>query len=88
MVQERIDDWWEYAKDLARAERELQIERWVYISIEYKDEAGTSVSFIYFIRILTICFHSSPDNFERVGFKESQSFNDSELIILRNFVNE
>ena len=41
MVQERIDDWWEYAKDLARAERELQIERWVYISIEYKDEAGT-----------------------------------------------
>jgi len=40
MVQERIDDWWEYAKDLARAERELQIERWVYISIEYKDEAG------------------------------------------------
>ena len=44
--------------------------------------------FIYFIRILTICFHSSPDNFERVGFKESQSFNDSELIILRNFVNE
>lgn len=43
MVQERIDDWWEYAKDLARAERELQIERWVYIFIEYKDEAGTSV---------------------------------------------
>lgn len=40
MAQERIDDWWEYAKDLARAERELQIERWVYISIEYKDEAG------------------------------------------------
>lgn len=43
MAQERIDDWWEYAKDLAKAERELQIERWVYISIEYKDEAGTSV---------------------------------------------
>lgn len=40
MAQERIDDWWEYAKDLAKAERELQIERWVYISIEYKDEAG------------------------------------------------
>lgn len=40
MAQERIDDWWEYAKDLARAERELQIERWVYISIEYTNEAG------------------------------------------------
>lgn len=43
MAQERIDDWWEYAKDLAKAERELQIERWVYISIKYKDEAGESV---------------------------------------------
>lgn len=40
MAQERIDDWWEYAKELAKAERELQFERWVYISIEYKDEAG------------------------------------------------
>ena len=40
MAQERIDDWWEYAKDLAKVERELQIERWVYISIKYKDEAG------------------------------------------------
>lgn len=88
MAQERIDDWWEYAKDLAKVERELQIERWVYISIEYKNEAGRNISFIHFIRILTIYFHSSPDNFERVGFKESQSFNDSELIILRNFVNE
>lgn len=87
MTQERIDDWWEYAKDLARVERKLQIERWVYISIE-KNEAGRNVGFIHFIRILTIYFHSSPDNFERVGFKESQSFNDSELIILRNFVNE
>lgn len=89
MAQERIDDWWEYAKDLAKAERELQIERWVYISpssIRMKPDG--SAGFIYFIRILTIYFHSSPDNFERVGFKESQSFNDSELIILRNFVNE
>lgn len=43
MAQERIDDWWGYAKELARAERELQIERWVYISIEYKDEAGNTV---------------------------------------------
>ena len=47
MVQERIDDWWEYAKDLARAERELQIERWVYISIEYKDEAGECQNSIF-----------------------------------------
>ena len=39
MVQERIDDQGEYAKDLAKVERELQIERWVYISIEYTNEA-------------------------------------------------
>lgn len=43
MAQERMDDWWEYAQDLAKAERELQIERWVYISIEYKDGAGNAV---------------------------------------------
>lgn len=43
MAQERMDDWMEYAKELARAERELRIERWVFISIECKDEAGTPV---------------------------------------------
>lgn len=43
MEQERMDDWMEYARELARAERELRIERWVFISIEYKDEAGNPV---------------------------------------------
>ncbi len=47
MAQERIDDWWEYAKELAKAERELQFERWVYISIEYKDEAGECQNSIF-----------------------------------------
>lgn len=36
MAQERIDNWWEYARELAKAERELKIEKWVYISIEYR----------------------------------------------------
>lgn len=36
MAQERIDSWWEYARELAKAERELKIEKWVYISIEYR----------------------------------------------------
>lgn len=40
MAQERIDDWWEYARELAKAERELKIEQWVFISIEYKDADG------------------------------------------------
>ena len=35
------------AKDLAKAERELQFERWVYISIEYKDEAGECQNSIF-----------------------------------------
>ena len=33
----------EYARELARAERELRIERWVFISIECKDDAGNPV---------------------------------------------
>lgn len=40
MAQERIDDWWEYARELAKAERELKIQQWVFISIEYKDADG------------------------------------------------
>lgn len=43
MEQERMDDWMEYARELARAERELRIERWVFISIEYKDDAGNPI---------------------------------------------
>ena len=31
MAQERMDDWWEYAKELAKAEWELQIGHWVQI---------------------------------------------------------
>lgn len=36
MAQEKIDNWWEYARELAKAERELEIEKWVFISIEYR----------------------------------------------------
>lgn len=35
--QESMGDWFQMAKDYAKAEKELKIERWVYISIEYKD---------------------------------------------------
>lgn len=38
-----MDDWMEYAKELARAERELRIERWVFIFIECKDETGNPI---------------------------------------------
>lgn len=51
MAQERMDDWMEYARELAHAERELRIERWVFISIECKDEAkpATQSGFIRMI---------------------------------------
>ncbi|MDH6310270.1 hypothetical protein M2451_003140 [Dysgonomonas sp. PFB1-18] len=38
MAQERMDDWMQYAKDLAKAERELGIEHWVYITFEIRHE--------------------------------------------------
>lgn len=38
-----MDDWWEYARKLAKAECELKIEKWGHISIEYKEENGERV---------------------------------------------
>ena len=35
-----MDDWMQDAKDLARAERELNIEHWVYITFEIRHEDG------------------------------------------------
>ncbi len=38
MAQKQIYDWMQEAKDLARAERELQINHWVYITFEYRED--------------------------------------------------
>ena len=43
MARERIDDWMQMAKNLARAERELQIEHWVYITFEYREDDRSRV---------------------------------------------
>ncbi|MDH6308855.1 hypothetical protein M2451_001421 [Dysgonomonas sp. PFB1-18] len=40
MAQEIPDDWMQYAKDLAKAERELKIEHWVYITFEIRHQDG------------------------------------------------
>lgn len=40
MAQENMDDWMQYAKDLAKAERELKIEHWVYITFEIRHQDG------------------------------------------------
>lgn len=37
MARKETYDWVQEAKDLARAERELQIDRWVYITFEYRN---------------------------------------------------
>jgi len=37
MAQEVMEDWMQEAKDLAKAERELKIEHWVYISFEIRN---------------------------------------------------
>ena len=36
MAQERVEDIFEWAKDLARAEKELEVQKWVIVSI-YRD---------------------------------------------------
>ena len=37
MAQERIDDFMQMAKDYAKAEKELEVQHWVFISIELTD---------------------------------------------------
>ncbi len=42
--QESTDDWQQYARDYAKAERELQIEHWVWISIGYRNESRETIT--------------------------------------------
>lgn len=42
MAQERLDDWYDYAKELAKAERELKVDHWVFISFETRNSDGTT----------------------------------------------
>ena len=43
MAQESIDNFIQIAKDYAKAEKELDVQRWVFISIERTDESGTNI---------------------------------------------
>ena len=36
MAQENMDDWMEYASEYAKVQREKKIEKWIYITIEYR----------------------------------------------------
>lgn len=43
MAQENMGDWMEYAREYAKIQREMKIEKWVYISIEYRTKEGERV---------------------------------------------
>lgn len=43
MEQERIDDFMQMARDYAKAEKELEVQRWVFISIERSDDYNNHV---------------------------------------------
>ncbi len=45
--QERMDGWEQDARDLAKAERELQIEHWVQITIGYVEDRETVTLHVY-----------------------------------------
>ena len=47
MEQERIDDFMQIAKDYAKAEKELEVQRWVFISIEQTDGMNSERLFSY-----------------------------------------
>lgn len=46
--QEPVDDWMQDARDMAKAERELGIEKWVFITIGYNDRPGEIVKLYCF----------------------------------------
>lgn len=43
MAQESMEGFWPFVKDYAKAEKELEVQRWVFISIELKDYNGNYV---------------------------------------------
>lgn len=43
MAQEKIDDFFQLAKDYAKAEQELEVQWWVFISIERTDSSGNKI---------------------------------------------
>lgn len=47
MAQEKIDDFFQLAKDYAQAEQELEVQWWVFISIERTDSSGNKISLCY-----------------------------------------
>lgn len=43
MAQERIDDFIQMAKDYAKAEKELEVQKWVFVNFERMDDQGNYV---------------------------------------------
>lgn len=48
MAQEKISDFMQMAKDYAKAEKDLEVQKWVYISFERKDKNGKRVRIFHY----------------------------------------
>ena len=57
MAREQVDDFMQMAKDYAKAEKELKVQKWVFISIERLDENGE--------RARVFCYDLPRDVYDR-----------------------
>lgn len=48
MTQERMSNFMQMARDYAKAEKDLEVQKWVYISFERKDESGNRVRIFHY----------------------------------------
>lgn len=60
MAQENVKDWMEYAREYSKAQRELKIEKWVYITIEYRTKERQ--------RVILFSYDLPRDVYERYGW--------------------
>lgn len=60
MAQENVKDWMEYAREYAKTQRELKIEKWVYITIEYRTKERQ--------RVILFSYDLPRDVYEKYGW--------------------
>lgn len=60
MAQENVKDWMEYAREYAKTQRELKIEKWIYITIEYRTKERQ--------RVILFSYDLPRDVYERYGW--------------------
>lgn len=58
MAQESIDYFIQMAKDYAKAEKELEVQHWVFVNFERKDESNN------YVRLSVMIYHVKFTNIE------------------------